>query len=116
MNIIKTLIDAIGDELGIEPKPFSSRLLSQLPAITYTAYPQRDNAIVESWRLQTRVTAETLEEAIDIEGSMRELLCTLGDEEKLGSLSIEVNGGGALEDEATGYPQLLTYYDVNTKS
>ncbi len=116
MNNIRQILGAIEGATGISPKAFSTRLISQPPAITYLAYPQRDNAIVESWRFQTRVTAESLEEAIGIDAAMRDALCTLADEEKLGSLSIEVNGGGTLEDEATGLPQLLTYYDINTKS
>lgn len=116
MNNIRQILGAIGQATGIQPQAFSTRTISQLPAITYLAYPQRDNAIVESWRFQTRITAESLEEAIDIDAAMREALCTLADEESLGSLSIEVNGGGTLEDETTGLPQLLTYYDINTKS
>lgn len=57
-----------------------------------------------------------MEDAIEIEESIADALVTLGDEQKLNSLRIEVNGGGSLEDEKTGLPQLLTYYDVYTKS
>lgn len=62
------------------------------------------------------MTAETLEEALTIEGQIADLLCTLGDEERYGALHIEVSGGGTLEDEQTGLPQLITYYDINAKS
>ena len=62
------------------------------------------------------MTAETLEEALRIEEQIADTLTTLGDEEKLDALNIEVNGGGTLEDEATGFPQLLTYYDITVRS
>ena len=51
-----------------------------------------------------------------IEEQIADTLTTLGDEEKLDALNIEVNGGGTLEDEATGFPQLLTYYDITVRS
>lgn len=62
------------------------------------------------------MTAESLEEALTIEGQIADLLCTLGDEERYGALNIEASGGGSLEDEETGYPQLITYYDINARS
>jgi hypothetical protein len=116
MNNIRTILAAMEQATGITPQAFSSRTISQLPSVSYIAYPQSDNAVVESWRLQTRVTAESFEQAIDIEGAIRENLVTLGGEELHGSLSIQVNGGGTLEDETTGLPQILTYYDIQTKS
>jgi hypothetical protein len=51
-------------------------------------YRQGDNAVVETWRFQTRITAESLEEAIDIEETVADLLVSLGDEEKFGTLNI----------------------------
>lgn len=51
-----------------------------------------------------------------MDAAIRELLVTLGDEERYEALSIRVNGGGSLEDELTGLPQILTYYDINTRS
>ncbi len=116
MNIIRQLNAAVEEAAGIAPRAFSSRTITQLPCVTYQAYRQGDNAVVESWRYQLRVTAETLEEAIDIEEAIADALVTLGAEEKLSSLTIQVNGGGTVEDELTGLPQLLTYYDVTTKS
>lgn len=116
MNILVDILKAIKDRTQIEPIPFNSSTIQNLPSITYIAYRQSDNAVVESWRFQTRITAESLAEAIDIEEAIADILVTLGDEEKLGSLRIEVNGGGSLEDEATGLPQLITYYDIQTKS
>lgn len=116
MNIIRDINDAIEQATGITPLAFSSRSTYNLPCVTYLAYRQGDNAVVETWRYQIRITAETLEEAIDIEEAIADALVTLGAEEKLSSLSIQVNGGGTIEDELTGLPQLMTYYDVTTKS
>ena len=116
MNVITTLLSAIGDRTGIEPTPFSSSNINNLPCVSYTAYRQGDNAVVESWRFQIRITAYTLEEAIDIDEEIADALVSLGDMADYGALRIEVNGGGTLEDEQTGLPQILTYYDITTNS
>lgn len=63
-----------------------------------------------------RITAESFAEALALEEIIADLLVSLGDEEKFGKLRIEVNGGGTLEDENTGLPQLLTYYDIQDYS
>ena len=116
MNNIKKLLSAIEKATGIKPTAFKSTEISKVPAISYTAYRQSDNAVVESWRFQTRVTAQKLEDAIEIEEKIANKLTTLGDEWKLDALNITINGGGTLEDERTGFPQLLTYYDINVRS
>ncbi len=116
MNVIKQLLTAIEGATGIEPDAFSSVKINSLPCISYTAYRQADNGVVERWRFSTRVTAETYEEAIRLEQLIADALVSLGDQENLGSLGIQINGGGTLEDERTGLPQLITYYDVNSKS
>ena len=116
MNIITNLLTAIESATGIEPVAFSSRNINDLPSVTYTAYRTRDNAVVEGWRFQTRVTAEHYAQAIAIEEAIADALVSLGDEQNLGSLRIQINGGGTLEDDQTGLPQLITYYDIQTKS
>lgn len=116
MNIIKNILATIEEVTNIEPEAFSSVKINNLPCISYTAYRTSDNAVVETWRLQTRVTAQSYEDAIQIEQAIADALVSLGDEENLDSLRIEINGGGTLEDQRTGLPQLITYYDVMTKS
>lgn len=116
MNIIKNLLTAIKEATGIDPVAFSSNRINDLPSITYTAYRTTDNAVVEGWRFQTRITAQRYEDALNIEETIADVLVSLGDEQNLGSLRIQVNGGGTLEDDQTGLPQLITYYDVRTKS
>ena len=116
VDTLRSLRSAICSATGIEPVPFSSKTIQELPSISYTMYRQGDNAVVETWRFQTRITAESLEEVIDIEETIADLLVSLGDEEKFGTLNIQVNGGGTIEDEATGLPQLITYYDIQMRS
>lgn len=48
MNTITQILAAIEGETGLEPKPFSSRTIQELPVVTYVAYPQGDNGVVES--------------------------------------------------------------------
>lgn len=115
MNVAEILarIEAL---TGIKPEAFSSKSIQFLPAISYTLYKQRDNAVIESWRLQIRYVAESLEEAMELEQIVSESLCSLGDEEILGTLRLELNGGGIVEDENTGIPQVLAFYDIQTRS
>ena len=116
MNNIIQINAAIAEATGIAPTAFTAFNISEVPSITFTAYRQGDNAVTEEWRYSTRVTAESLEEAMQIEEEIADSLTTLGDEEKFSALRIEVNGGGTLEDETTGFPQLLTYYDITVRS
>ena len=116
MDVILNLLSAIEALTGIKPEAFSSFNISNLPCISYTAFKQGDNAVVESWRFQIRITAETLQEAMELEAAISDELCSLGDIAGYGALRIQVNGGGTLEDENTGLPQILTYYDIQTHS
>lgn len=116
MNVIINLLSAIESRTGIEPTPFSSSNIASLPCISYTAYRQGDNAVVESWRFQLRFTAETFAQAVQLEEEVADLLVSLGDLADYGALRIQINGGGTLEDEQTGLPQLITYYDITTQS
>lgn len=116
MDAIKNILTAIETTTGIKPMAFNSSSIQNLPCISYTVFKQRDNAIIESWRLQVRITALSLQEAMELEAVISDELCSLGDEGSQGALVIEINGGGTVEDESTGLPQLLTYYDIQTKS
>ena len=116
MNNIQDILTAIEQATDIAPEPFSSKSIASLPSISYTTFRQGDNGVIESWRFQTRITAESVAEAIDLDATVADLLVTLGAEEKHNSLSIRINGGGTLEDERTGLPQFITYYDITTKS
>lgn len=116
MNVIKNLLTTIESTTGIKPVAFSSSSIQNLPCISYTAFRQYDDAVIESWRFQTRITASSLQEAIELEETIADALCSLGDQGSNGALNIVINGGGTLEDENTRLPQILTYYDIQTKS
>lgn len=115
MNI-GNILSAIQQGTNVNPKPFKSTKPQTLPSISYTLYRQKDDAIVESWRFQIRITANTLKQCLSLEDSIAEALCSLGDEQKHGTLKIELNGGGTLEDPDTGFPQILAFYDIQDRS
>jgi hypothetical protein len=116
MKNFKQILNAIEVATGIHPTAFNSWQIQNLPNIAYTLYRQSDNAVIESWRLSIRITTENLQEALEIDETIANLLCTLGDEEKFGKLRIAVNGGGTLEDPNTGLPQIMSYYDIQDYS
>ena len=116
VDTLRSLRSAICSATGIEPQPFSSTSIQHLPAISYTYYIVGDNAVIADWRFEIRITAQSLDEVLEIEEKITDTLTTLGDEEKLGALKIEVSGGGSLEDEQTRLPQQFIFYDIRTRS
>ena len=115
MNL-KLILDAIKEETGITPKAFSTKQANTFPAITYQAYKTNDDGIKEMWRLQLRISAKDFASSLGLEKQISDLLCTVGDDEKFDCLEIAVNGGGSLEDDLTGVPQIITYYDILARS
>lgn len=111
---LKQLLDGIEEATGIHPTAFNTTDINTIPAINYLCYRASDNGAKEQWRFQTRVTARTYEQALHIEDLLTKSLVTLGDNTNHGCV-IRVNGGGTLEDEATGFPQIMTYFDLITK-
>lgn len=112
--ILSSLLGAIQQATGIAPQAFQTDRVGQ-PAITYSFYRATDNGAVAGYRLQCRFFGTTLEQAADMEQKATDALVTLGDETNFGC-SISSNGGGALIDADTNTPQILTYYDVVTRS
>ena len=115
MNI-KLVLDAIEAETGIKPIPFSSKHANKFPAITYQAYKTSDDGVKEMWRLQLRISDKSYASSLGLEKQLSDLLCTVGDEEKFECLQIALNGGGTLEDDLTGVPQIISYYDILARS
>ena len=113
---LKRILDAVETTTGIKPTAFSSKTVNSFPSITYQAYRESDDGVKELWRFQTRISCDSYAEAIEIDAALAEALCTVGDEEKHGCLYIAINGGGTLEDDTTGVPQIITYYDLLTRS
>lgn len=108
------ILTSIKEVIGITPTAFNTKDTNIVPAINYLAYVARDDGAKQIWRFQTRITAQTYTQAIQIDRKLRKLLITLGDEPKFNSI-IQLNGGGTLEDELTGFPQIISYYDITTK-
>lgn len=115
MEFLKEILQAIKEATGISPVAFSIADTANLPAISYTIFRDGNTGAVSSFRLQTRITAQDLATAFDIEEKLSDLLVSLGDEYKFGA-SIQINGGGTLEDPETGYPQIITYFDITIRS
>lgn len=115
MKNLREILSAIEEATGIKPKAFAIKDIDRLPAMSYTIYRASDNGSKEQWRLQTRITAKSLAEALDMERKLTDALCTIGDE-TIAGCSIEVDGGGTILEEQSGLPQQLTYFDITTKS
>lgn len=114
MVYLPDILASIKEATGISPTAFNTKDKNMVPAINYLAYVARDDGAKQVWRFQTRITAQTYTQALNIDKTLRKLLITLGDEPKFNSM-IEINGGGTLEDELTGFPQIISYYDITTK-
>lgn len=111
---LQTILNAIEDKTGIKPYTFNSNVKNSIPAINYTFYRLSDDGVVAQWRLQLRIVAETFDKVLEIDNDLRHLLVTLGDETKFNCV-ININGGGTLEDDLTGYPVQIAYYDLITR-
>jgi hypothetical protein len=114
MNV-KDILDGIESATEITPVAFSSTSIQTLPSIAYQLYRTSDDGIKSQWRLQTRITSNTLKETLDIEAKLVEALTTVADEPKFNDCYIAVNGGGTVEDDETGLPQIITYFDINSR-
>lgn len=115
MEFLKSTLSAIEKAAGIKPVAFSSKSIESLPCVQYQIYKDGDDAVIETWRLTVRVTCETLKSALEVESAISGALVSFADEETNGTLNTVINGGGTIEDEQTGKPQLITYYDITTR-
>lgn len=111
---LESLLGAIQQATGIAPQAFQTSTVGS-PAITYSYYRALDSGAVAQWRLQLRVFGRTMEEAIGLEEKATRALVTVGDETLFGC-SVKSNGGGSMIDADINTPQLVTYYDITTRS
>lgn len=112
--ILESLLRAIKDATSVAPQAFQTEKVGE-PAITYSFYRATDNGAVAQYRLQVRCFGRTMKEAVEMEESISSALVTLGDETKFGC-TIESNGGGSMIDSETNTAQILTYFDVTSRS
>lgn len=81
--------------------------------IVYSFTPLTDNNIVRTDRLEIHIISNNLATCYAIDTVVRSLLLTTGDEPLTNSIhKVEINGGGSMEDAATGTKHLITYYYI----
>lgn len=115
MKFLEEILKAIEDETGLSPIAFTNNMVCDMPSIIYSCYAQMDDGSVEQWRLQTRVVAENLTAAYEINEQIRALLVSIGDK-TISGCYITMSGGGILEDPDTGLTHVINYFDLTKRS
>ena len=96
---------------AIPIEPFSAELCKN--GIVYTFTPLTDNNLVRTDKLEIHIFSDSLSTAWTIDKEVRNTLLTTGDEPlAVGIHQVEINGGGTLEDTATGTIHVITYYYI----
>lgn len=110
------VLKSVRQGTGISCVPFDSTTVASLPCIQYQIYQDGSDGVIDTWRLTIRVVADTLEEALNVHGKAAGAIVSFADEERNGTLNAALNGGGTVEDPQTGKPQIISYYDIKTRS
>lgn len=106
------ILNAIEAATSLSINPLSSHQTGE--QIIYGIVPLADNGVVKQDRLELNIVAATLARTIEVDTQIRKALLSIGDIEKNGVLSIELNGGGTLESEAGVHR--FTNYTITTRS
>lgn len=105
-----TLLRAIADASGYEPKPLET---SEVETCIVYRYYQNTRF---NYRLELRVIGFTLKEVDSIVENILEGINNFGDTAKVnGFTNIELNGGGVMKDYQTNTVQKVLYFDVTKK-
>lgn len=105
----ETIIKLLRDNINLPINPYNQEGYQN--GIVYNFVPLTDNKIVRTERLEIHIIASTLAEAWAIDEEVRHILLTIGDEALIEGINkVEINGGGSLEDIATGTKHIITYY------
>lgn len=97
--------------IGSRIEPFA--VLGFNNGIVYTFTPLADNNIVRTDRLEIHIIADSMSTLFSIDAAVRSTLLTIGDEPLTADIyKVELNGGGTMEDAATGTKHLITYYYI----
>lgn len=84
--------------------------------IVYSLTPLTDDNITRTDRLEIHIIADDLSTAFAIDKEVRKVLLTTGEEPLTENiLKSQINGGGTLEDAATGTKHIITYYILVSK-
>lgn len=87
--------------------------ITDKPAIVYTFTPISDNGTKESYRLEVRAICKDIERVINITERVKALWLKAGDSKTTNNItSMEVNGGGMLQDYGTGAYHNFLYFNI----
>lgn len=105
---LRELLSASLDNPHIE---MFSTSIDNLPAITYTFSDVSDNAIKKIEKLEVRAISTDIATTINIANKVKEIVLTVGDTPLSNNiLSVEVNGGGLMEDTSANlYSQTILF-------
>lgn len=107
----ETIIKLLRDKINLPIAPYNQEGYNN--GIVYNFTPLTDNKIVRTERLEIHIIADTLAAAWATDEEVRQVLLTIGDEALVeGIHKVEINGGGSMEDAATGTKHLITYYYI----
>lgn len=85
-------------------------------ALVYSFTPVSDNKIKRVDRFEAHMIADNLLTLYTIDNFIREILLTIGDNSfSRKILSIEINGGGDLEDLVTGTYHKIVYFQIESR-
>lgn len=118
MTIIEQIVSLLQADAALQALingkiyPFSVPL-EALPAIVYTFTPSIDDGIKEQNKLEIRIITRDYQQGLAIDSAVRRILLTIGDKPLNNSiLSASLNGGGTLQDTASGLIHMFTFYNL----
>lgn len=112
--MIQQIIKELNEALTVPLLPYETNKIQD--CVCYKYHCTGDNGAVAQYRLDLRIITKTIASAEDIRNVILQALITIGDNEKLGYKSCELNGGGTLKDAETATIHTLLYFDIVTKS
>lgn len=109
------VISKIKEATGLNVYAFAAPRVEECVVYKYTSIS--DDGVTERARLEVRVIAFTLAEAIEIEKAIKQSLLFKGDGSKIqGIVKIDSNGGGCLEELGSGTIHLFSNYEILKQS
>ena len=85
--------------------------------IVYSLQKESDDGCVCRWRLTIKVICKKMINGIEKKKLVDKAIITKGDEKKITEINTLVqNGGGVIYDEDLRMHQIISYYDIITKS
>lgn len=111
---MENVIQALTNALNIPVLPLESS--SKDECAVYRFYTAIDTGAVQQIRFELRLNTKSLMRAEELKKIVSATLLTIGDQEKLGYNSCQLNGGGQLKDIETDMIQTIMYFTIIKKS